>query len=171
MLPSSITKTWVRSQKKALLHLGGSNSESYHLLITKCHVQLWELDYKEGWAQKNWCFQTVRLQKTLEYALESKEIKPVNLKETQPRILFGRTDAEAEALILWPPGVNWKRPWCWERWKTKGEEGDRGWDGWIVLPICGTWTWANSRRWWRTEKPGELGSQRVRTDLATEQEV
>ena len=42
--------------------------------------------------------------------LESKEIKPVNLKETQPRILFGRTDAEAEALILWPPGVNWKRP-------------------------------------------------------------
>ena len=173
MLPFSIIKTCVRSQKKVLLHLGGSNSEPYHLLIPKCHVQLWELDYKEGWALKNWCFQTVLLQMTLEYPLESK-IKPVNLKETQPWILFGRTDAEAEASILGPPDTNWKRPWCWERLKAEGEEGDRGWDGWIVLPMNWTWTWANSRRWWGTEKPGELqsmGSQRVGTDLVSEQQV
>ena len=56
------------------------------------------------------------------------------------------TDAEAEAPILWPPDVNrwhWKRPWCWERLKAEGEEGNRGWDGWMVSPIQWTWTWAN----------------------------
>ena len=119
MLPSSIIKTCVRSQKKVLLHLGGSNSEPYHWLIPKCHVQLWELDYKEGWALKNWCFQTVLLQKTPEYPLESKESKPVTLKETQPWILFGRTDAEAAASILWPPDANWKRPDAGKYWRLK----------------------------------------------------
>ena len=62
-----------------------------------------ELDHKEGWVPKNWCFQTVVLEKTLENPLDSKEIKPVNPKGTQPWIIFGRTDAEAEAPILWPP--------------------------------------------------------------------
>ena len=68
--------------------------------------------------------------------------------------------------------THWKRPWCWERLKAKGEEGDRGWNGWIASPIQRTWTWANSRRWWGTGRPGVLkssGSQRVRHDLATEQ--
>ena len=64
---------------------------------------MWELDYKEGWAPKNWCFQTVVLKKTIESPLDSKEIKPINLKGKQPWILMGRTDAEAEAPILWPP--------------------------------------------------------------------
>ena len=61
---------------------------------------MWELDHKEGWAQKNWCFQTVVLEKTLESLLDSKKIKPVNPKENQPWIFLGRTDAEAP--ILWP---------------------------------------------------------------------
>ena len=66
------------------------------------------------------------------------------------------------------------RPWCWERLKAEGEEGDREWDGWMVSPIQWTWTWANSRRWWRTGKPGlrqSFGSRRVRHDLVTEQEM
>ena len=67
------------------------------------HVWMWELDHKEGWAPKNWCFQTAVLEKTLECLLDSKEIKPVNPKENQPWLFIGRTDAEAEALILWPP--------------------------------------------------------------------
>ena len=64
---------------------------------------MWELDYKESWAPKNWCFWIVELEKTLESPLDSKEIKLVNLKENQPSIFIGRTDAEAEPLVPWPP--------------------------------------------------------------------
>ena len=69
----------------------------------RSHVWMWELDHKEGWAPKNWCFQTVVLEKTLESPLDNKEIKPVNPKETQPWIFIRRTEAEVEAAILWPP--------------------------------------------------------------------
>ena len=64
-----------------------------------------ELDHKEGWVLKNWCFQTVVLQKTLESPLDSKEIKPVNPKGNQPWVFIERTDAEIEAPILWLPDV------------------------------------------------------------------
>ena len=64
---------------------------------------MWELDQKEVWAWKNWCFWTVVLEKTLESSLDCKEIKPVNPKGNQSWIFIGRTDAEAEAAILWPP--------------------------------------------------------------------
>ena len=64
---------------------------------------MWQLDHKEGWVLKNWCFQTVVLEKTFEGPLDNKEIKPVHPKGNQPCIFIGRTDAEAEALILWPP--------------------------------------------------------------------
>ena len=127
--------------------------------LSSCHVWIWELDSKEGRVPKNWCFLIVVLKKTLESPLESKEIKPVNLKENQPWILFGRIDAEAEAPILWPPDAeNWligKDP---DAGKIEGRKrrGNRWWDGWIVLPIQCTWTWANSRRWWGTGKPGVL---------------
>ena len=66
---------------------------------------MWELDHKEGWEPKNWCFLIVVLEKTLESPLDSKEIKPVNPKGNQPWIFIGRTDAEADAPILWPPDV------------------------------------------------------------------
>ena len=67
--------------------------------------------------------------------------------------------------------THWKRPWCWERLKA-GEGNDRGWDGWMESPTQWIRVWANSRRWWKTGKPGVLqsmGSQRVRQDLVTEQ--
>ena len=69
--------------------------------FSSSQVWMWELDRKEGWTLKNWCFQTVVLEKTLESPLDRKEIKPVNPKGNQPWIVIGRTDAEA--LILWPP--------------------------------------------------------------------
>ena len=92
----------------------------------------------------------------------------------QPWVFIGRTDAEAESPFLWPPDVksHWKRPWCWERLKARGEGSYRGWNGWMTLPTQWTWIWANSGRQWRTGKPGVLpfmGSQRVRHDWATEQ--
>ena len=69
---------------------------------------MWELDYKESLALKNWCFWTVVLEKTLEIPLDCKEIKPVHPKENQSRIFIGRTDAEAETPVFWPPDVkNW----------------------------------------------------------------
>ena len=67
---------------------------------------MWELDHKEGWAPKNWCFQIVVLEKTVESPLDSKEIKPVNPKGNQPWMFIERTDTEAEAPILWQPDVN-----------------------------------------------------------------
>ena len=98
----------------------------------------------------------------------------VNPKGNQSWIFFGRTDAEAETPILWPPDVkscHWKWPWCWERLKV-GREGDaRGWDGWMASLTQWTWVWASSGNWWWTGRPGMLqsmGSQRVRHDWATE---
>ena len=67
------------------------------------YVRMWELDHKEGWVLKSWCFQAVMLEKTLESPLDCKEIKPVNPKGNQPWMFIGRTDAEDEAPVLWPP--------------------------------------------------------------------
>jgi len=92
---------------------------------------------------RNWCFWIVVWEKILESPLDSKEIKPVTPKRNQPWMLNGRTNAEAE---VHKQMTHWKRPWCWEGLKAKGEEGSRGWDGWIVSSIHWTWTWANSRR-------------------------
>ena len=93
--------------------------------ISSSHVQTWELDHKEGWALKNWCFQIVVLEKTLESPLDCKEIQPVSPKGDQPWIFIGRTDAEAEAEapILWSPDVeSWligKDPDVGKEWGQK----------------------------------------------------
>ena len=81
----------------------GLYSQSYG--FSSSHVWMWELQCKQGWVLKNWCFWTVVLDKTLESPLDCREIKPVNPKRNQPWIFIGRTDAEAEAPILWPPDV------------------------------------------------------------------
>ena len=151
----------------------GPSSQSYR--FSSSHVWMWELDLKESWAPKNWCFWTVVLEKALESPLDCKEIKPVNHKGNQSWIFIGRTDAETEAPILWPSDAkNWligKRPCCWERLKAGGEGDDRGWDSWMASLTQWTWVWTISRSWWWTRKPGVLlsmESQRVRHDWATE---
>ena len=73
------------------------------MVFSSSHAQMWELDHKEGWALKNWCFWIVMLEKTLESLLDCKEIRPVNPKGNQSWIFIGSTDAEAP--ILWPPGL------------------------------------------------------------------
>ena len=120
------------------------------LVFPVSHVWMQELDYTESWALKNWCFWTVMLEKTLESSLSSKKIQPVHPKGNQYWMFIGRTDSEAETPILWPPNVkNWlmERPWCWERLKAGEEGGDRGWDGWMALPIQWTWVWVSSESW------------------------
>ena len=98
------------------------SSQSYG--FSNCHVWMWELDYEDSWAPKNWCFWTAVLEKTLENPLDCKEIQPVHPKGNQPWIFTGRTDAEAETPILWPPDVkNWligKDPDAGKDWS--GEE-------------------------------------------------
>ena len=112
---------------------------------------MWDLDYKESWALKYWCFWTVVLEKTLESPLDCKEIQPVHPKGNQSWVFIGRTDAEAETPILWPPDTKswliWKDPdagkdWSWE------EKGTTGWDGWMASPTRWTWVWVSSRSWW-----------------------
>ena len=76
------------------------------IVYSSCHVGMWELNHKKSWVLKNWCFWTMVLEKTLESPLDYKEIKPFNPKGNQPWMFIGRTDAEAEALILWPPDAN-----------------------------------------------------------------
>ena len=119
---------------------------------------MWKLDYKESWVQ-NWCFWTVVLDKTLGSPLDCKEIQSVHPKEDQSWVFIGRTDVEAETLILWPPDAkSWllKRPWCWERLKAGGEGDDRGWDGWMASLTQWTWVWVNSGSWGWTERPDVL---------------
>ena len=119
-------------------------------------------------------FWTVVLEKTLESPLDCKKIQPVHSKGNQSWIFIGRTDAEVEAPILWPPdSKSWLiwEDWCWKRLKT-GREGDnRGWDGWMASPTQWTWVWVNARSWWWTERPGVLqsmGSQRAGHNLVTD---
>ena len=134
---------------------------------------MWELDHKESWTLKNWCFWTVVLEKTFESPLDCKEIQPVLPKGNQSWIFTGRTDAEAETPILWQSWckelTHWKRPWCWERLKVGGEGDDRRWDGWMASLTQWTWVWVSTGSWWWTGRPGVLQSMgwlRVRHDLS-----
>ena len=113
------------------------------------------------------------LEKTLESPWNSKEIQPVNPKGNQSWIFIGRTDAEAEAPILWLIGDSLEKTLMLAKIEGKREEGGRGWDGEIDLSTQWTWIWANSGRWWRTGEPGVLqsmGWQRVRHNLEAEQQ-
>ena len=111
----------------------GPSSQGYG--FSSSHVWMWELDYKESWGQKNWCFWTVMLEKTPESPLDSKEIQPVHPKGNQSWVFTGRTDVAAETPLLWPPDVkNWltgKDPGAWKDWRQeeKGTTEDEmvGW--------------------------------------------
>ena len=133
----------------------GPSSQCYG--FTSTHVPMWELDYKEGWMMKNWCFWTVVLDKTLESPLDSKESKPVYSKRNQSWIFNERTDAEAEAPILWPADaksqLSRKDPDSGKDWRQE-EEGmtEEEMVGWHHR-LSGH-KWVNSRSWWWTSRPG-----------------
>ena len=119
-----------------------------------------ELDHKEDWAPKNWCFQTVVLEKTPESLLDSKEDQTsqplrkstlnIHWKDWCWSWSFNTSATWCEEL------THWKRPWCWVRLKAGGEGDDRGWDSWMASLSQWTWTLATSGRWWGTGKPGIL---------------
>ena len=111
--------------KKRRHYFANKDPSNQSYVFSSRHVWMWELDYKESWALKNWCFWTVVLEKTLESPLDCREIKLVSSKGNQSWIFIRRTDAAAETPILWPPDAkNWlisKDSWCWERLKAGGE--------------------------------------------------
>ena len=154
----------------------GPSSQGYSFSCG--HVWMWELDCEESWAPKNWCFWTVVLEKTLKSPLDHKEIQPVHPKGDQSWVFIGRTDAEAETPILWPPDAKswliWKGPDAGKDWgqEEKGTTEDEmvgwhhqlnghgfGWnpkvgDGQGGLACCGSWghrvehDWATELNWY-----------------------
>ena len=126
----------IQKQRYYLVNIGPF-SQGYG--FSSGHVWMWELDHKESWRSKHWWFWTVVLEKTLESPLDYKEIQPVHPKGDQPWIFIGRTDAEAETPILWPPDVkNWligKDPDSGKDWRQeeKGMTEDEmgGWPHWL----------------------------------------
>ena len=160
--------------KKKKHHFANKCPYSQSYGFSSVHVQIWELDHKEGWVPKNWFFQIVALEKTLESSLDCKEIQPVHPKGDQSWVFTGRTDVEAETPILWPPSV---KSWLIgkslmlgkiEGGKRRGRQRMRWLDG---ITGTNTWVWVNSGSWWWTGRPGLLwfmGSQRVGHNWMTE---
>ena len=158
--------------KKQRHHFVNKSPSSQGYGFSSGHVWMWELDYKESWALKNWCFWTVVLDKTLESPLLRsnqsilKDIRPgcslggimLKLKLQYFGYLMQRADSLEKTLML-------------ERLRAGGEGDDRGWDGWMASPTQWTWVWVDSGSWWWTGRPGVLrfiGPQRVDHDRATE---
>ena len=127
-------------------------------------VVIWELDYKESWAPKSWCFWTVVLEKTLESPLDCKEIQPVLGVPWKDWCWSWHSST----LATWCEELtHLKKPWYWERLRAGGEGDDRGWDGWTASLTQWTGLWVVSGSWWWTGRPGVLqfmGSQRVKHD-------
>ena len=161
----------------------GLSSQGYG--FSSGHVWMWELDYKESWAQKNWCFWTVVLEKTLESPLDCKAIQPVHPKGNQSWVFIG-TDVEAEAPILWPHDAKswliWKDPDAGKDWgqEEKGmiEDEMAGWHHWLNghgfewtpgvgdgqggLACCGSWfvskSWTGLSDWTELNEENNCGA-------------
>ena len=159
MISSNLLQRYMEKQRHYFANKGPS-SQGYG--FPSGHVWMWELDYKESWAPKNWCFWTVVLEKIPESPLDCKEIQPVHPKRNQSWMFLGRTDAEAETPIFWSPDVKswliWKDPDAGKDWgQEKGTTEDEmvGWHHWLNrhgfgwtpgfsdgqggLACCGSW--------------------------------
>ena len=129
--------------------------------VLMCGCESWTIKKAEHWRIG-----------AFESPLDCKEIQPVHPKGDQSWMFIGRTDAEAETLILWPPDMkNWligKNPDAGNDWRQ--EKRTTGWDGWMASPTRWTWVWVSPGSWWWTGKPGvqSMGSPRVGRDWATE---
>ena len=148
------------------------SSQSYG--FSSSHVWMWELDHKEGWLPKNWCFWTVVLEMTLESLGLQGDPTSQSLRKSVLNIHWKDWcwSWSSNNLAIWCEELtHLKRPWCWERVGEGGEGDDRGWDGWMASLTWWTWVWTSSRSCWWTGKPGMLqsmGSERVRHDWETE---
>ena len=165
-----------RQHVKKQRHYFASNvpsSQSYG--FSSSHVWMWELDYKESWAPKNWCFLNCGVG---EDSLESLGLQGGPTSQSQRKSVLNIHCKDwcwswnSNILATWCRELTlWIRLWCWERLKAGREGDDRGWNGWMASPTWWTWVWVDSGSWWWTGRPGVLRfmrSQRVRHDWATE---
>ena len=138
--------------------------------FSSSHVCMRELDHKESWVQKNWCFWTVVLGRLLRVPWTARRSNQSILKEISPAYsLEGLCWSWSFSTLAtwWKELTHWKRPWCWEILKAGGEGDNRRWDGWMASPTQWTRVWASSGSWWWTGKPSvqqSMGSLRVRHD-------
>ena len=140
--------------KKQIHYFANTGPSSQGYGFSSGHVWMWELDYKESWAPKNWCFWAVVLEQTLESPLDCKEIQPVHPKGDQfwvslERLMLGWN---SNTSATWFKELtHLKRPWCWERLRAGGEVDARGWDGWMASLTQWTWVWelVMDREAWR----------------------
>ena len=111
----------------------GPDVQSYD--FSSSHVWMWDLDHEKGWTLKNWCFQIVVLEKTLESPLDHKEIKAVYRTEINPEYslkgLMLKLKLQSFGHLMQRADSLGKKPWCWERLKARGEGGNGEWDGWL----------------------------------------
>ena len=173
---------WKKSYNKPKQHikkqtlLANKCPDSQNYGFSSSHVHVWELVHKEGWVPKNWCFQIMMLEKTLESPLGCKKIKSVNPKGNQPWIFIGRTDAEAEAPIFWPPNMK-------SRLIGKNPDAGKDWrpeEKWVTEDeMIGWHHWLNRHESEQTSGDSEgqgrlvcccLGWQKIGYKLATEQQ-
>ena len=133
----------------------GPSSQSYG--FSSSHVWMWELDHKESWALKNWCFELWCWRRLLRVPWTARRSNQSTLKEISPDYwLEGlMLNLKLQYLAPWCKELtHLKRPWCWERLKAGGEGDERGWDGWMASLTQWTWVWVNSRSWGWTGRPG-----------------
>ena len=151
----------------------GSSNQGYG--FSSGHVWMLELDYKESWAPKNWCFWTVMLEKTLGSPLDCKEIQPIHPKGDQYWVFIGRTDAEAVAPILWPPDVKsrliWKDPHARKDWRqekgTTEDEMVRWYHQLNDMSLSKLWETVKDREAWHTAVHGVANSWTRLSDWMT----
>ena len=140
--------------------LGVGDGQGSLTCCSPCGLKELETTEWLNWVLKNWCFQTVVLEKTLESPLGCK-MKTVNPKGNQPEYwlegVMLSLKLQYSGYLMWQL-THWKKPWCWKILRAGGEGDNRGWDGWMASPTQWTWVWANCRRQWKT---GKLGSAAV----------
>ena len=172
---------WKKSYDQSIQHIKkqrhyfankGPSSQGY--VFSSSHVWIWELDYKESWAPKNWCFWTVVLEKTLESPLDWRRSNQSILKEISPRCSLERLMLKLKLQYfghLMRRADSFEKTLMLGKIEGRGEGDGRRWDGWMASPTQWTWVWVNSGSWWWTGKPGVLqsmGWQRVGHDWVTE---
>ena len=182
----SEVRRWVLLGQKAMTNLDSVEKQRHYSAnkglysqgygLPSGHVRLWELGCKEGRMPKNWYLWTVGWRRLLKVPWTARRSNQTILKEINPEYSLEnwRWSWNSSVLVICCEQLtHWKTLWCWKGLRAEGEEGVREWDGWTASLMQWTWTWANYKRWWGTERPGMLqsrGSRRFGHNSVTKQQ-